>query len=125
MSAGSTGKGPVTNLDLHYAYLHFNYKYFHNKLPKDLPTFFTRELDRKGKLGNTPVLIYAGSKRLSIPKPTCIQIRWKDRECKRYAYLSLLHEMVHVENPKPEGHGPWFHKRMKELAMAGAFNDYW
>jgi hypothetical protein len=125
MSAGSTGKGPVTNSDLHFAYLHFNCKYFRNKLPKDLSTVFTRKLDKIGKLGNTPVILYNETGKLKSPKPVCIQIRWKDRDCKRHAYLTLLHEMVHVENPKPDGHGPWFNKRMKQLAAAGAFNDYW
>ena len=40
------------------------------------------------------------------------------------AEMTLLHEMVHVENMKVE-HGPWFHKRMLRLAKDGAFRRCW
>jgi hypothetical protein len=42
--------------------------------------------------------------------------------------LSLLHEMVHVEQrelPEEEMHGDKFHERMRELAVSGAFDPFW
>ena len=41
------------------------------------------------------------------------------------ALMTLLHEMVHVEHPEWRGHGPRFHKRMLQLAKAGAFKSCW
>lgn len=36
------------------------------------------------------------------------------------ARLTLLHEMVHVEQWPYQGHGPRFQRRMQQLAAAGA-----
>jgi hypothetical protein len=41
---------------------------------------------------------------------------------------TLFHEIVHIEQwslPAKDAHGPKFEKRMKQLAVAGAFNGLW
>ena len=39
--------------------------------------------------------------------------------------MTMLHEMVHVENPKWKGHGWKFEHRMLKLAKARAFAGVW
>jgi hypothetical protein len=106
----------ISNVDLRYAYLTFNRKYFSNKLPKELPIKFSKRLIRQGKLGNTATL---------CDFPLWIEISPLIRFSGVLVRMTLLHEMCHVENPHPTGHGKWFNKRMLRLAKDGAFNGYW
>lgn len=108
----------ITNQELRFAYKTFNRAYFSNRLPKDMPVFFQKRLIRQGKLGKTAV-------HLQTNRPLWIEISPQIRFSGKIVRLTLLHEMVHVENPKPAGHGVWFEKRMMALAKAGAFRGYW
>ena len=67
-----------------------------------------------------------------LPK---VKIRWpkymlseKLRCCSGVWLRTLFHEIVHIEQwslPAKDAHGPKFEKRMKQLAVAGAFNGLW
>lgn len=105
-----------TNDDLRWLYLIYNKRYFGNRLPKDMPVKFCKL--RKHTYGRTAVAI-------QTHRPQFIEINNDLRTALLTAQFTLLHEMVHVENPKPTGHGKWFNKRMLRLARAGAFNGKW
>lgn len=107
----------MTNSDLQYAYRIANRRYFGNKLPKDLLVKFATI--NRYKLGSTWMNHSNGW------KPYRIHISSKLRFSSSLSLMTLLHEMVHVEFPKPDDHGPWFNKRMKKLAKAGAFEGLW
>lgn len=108
----------ITNVDLRLAYLAFNKKYFGNQLPKDMPVYFSKHLDSQGKLGRTSVHVQTF-------RPQYVEISSRIRFSGCLVRLTLLHEMCHVENPKPSGHGKWFNGRMKKLAKDGAFDNWW
>lgn len=108
----------ITNRELRFAYATFNKKYFSNKLPKDMPVFFSSQLIRKKKLGRTAVHAHTF-------RPQWIEITTNIRFSGHLIRMTLLHEMCHVENPRPTGHGKWHDDRMMKLAKAGAFNGYW
>jgi hypothetical protein len=68
----------------------------------------------------------------SVPKGTrkfLIEISQDLRKYKSITILTVLHEMVHVEQwdkIKPgQDHGRLFQNRMKDLAAKGAFNGLW
>jgi hypothetical protein len=103
-----------TNADLRYMYLDFNRRYFGNRLPKDMPVYF----DDIDCLGHTAVA-------KQTFRPEYIRISKRLRFSNRMSAMTLFHEMCHVETPKYRGHGPWFRKRMKQLAKAGAFDPFW
>ena len=103
-----------TNEALRYLYLRFNKRWFHNALPKDMPVSFRKI----GTLGQT--IFHSQTNR-----PLYIQISEKFRFTQSGSALTLLHEMVHVELKHVRGHSKPFHKRMTELAKAGAFKKYW
>jgi hypothetical protein len=105
--------------DLRDAYVGFNRKYFHNALPKDLPCYF-RKLPTKSTFGHTLI-------DPQTDKPIRIVINKKLQywHFSDLILMTLLHEMCHVENPGPVGHGPWFQRRMLRLAKAGAFRRLW
>ena len=90
-----------TNTDLWRYYDIANYKHFRNRLPKDIPIRFAN-LPRT-VLGRTCICNHG------IPQ----------------AIMTMLHEMVHVENPKWKGHGWKFEHRMLKLAKARAFAGLW
>ena len=55
-------------------------------------------------------------------------IAWSPRQ----AEFALIHEMVHIEDRTVNGHsvrhsihGAWFHMRMVDLALSGAFKELW
>jgi hypothetical protein len=58
-------------------------------------------------------------------RPLYIQLDWPLRRSLAMTAMTILHEMVHVEDMRGTGHGPRFHKRMLQLAKAKAFNKWW
>ena len=106
----------MTNRELHRKYRRFNRSYFGNKLPKTLITEFVN-FKNGGTMGRT-----LGTKHL---RPKEIQISNEFKNCPAVIIPTLLHEMVHAENPKRRGHGEWFDVRMLKLAIDGAFNGIW
>ena len=102
----------VTNWDLERMYREYNKKYFRNRLPKDMVVEFARLPDCHG-------VTHCHKNR-----PLFIQIDWPLRGTLSHSAMTLLHEMVHVEHPKWL-HGPKFHRRMLQLAKAGAFKNWW
>jgi hypothetical protein len=93
-------------------YHDFNKKYFGNRLPKDMVVHFKRMRNNHGV-----TMMFEN-------RPLYILLDFKMRGLYRQTALTLLHEMVHVEIPKTQ-HGPKFHKRMLQLAKAGAFKRWW
>jgi hypothetical protein len=53
-----------------------------------------------------------------------ININEKDEWSSSHCFISLLHEMLHVELYDYRGHGKPFKKRLAELAAKGAFNPW-
>ena len=107
-----------TNEALRYMYLTFNKKHFHNALPKDLPVEFSKKLVRQRTLGHTAI-------HRQTFRPLWILISERFRSSRRCSAMTLLHEMVHVEQKERRGHGKHFEKRMLELARQGAFKGIW
>ena len=103
----------TTNRYLQNTYAEFNRKYFGNKLPKDMVVRF-------GETGDAVAVTDC-----KYDRPLYIIINRKTAWHHMIVDATLLHEMVHVENPKPNGHGPWFQKRMLKLAKKGAFKHVW
>jgi hypothetical protein len=107
--------------DLKFFYRRFNKKFFHNQLPNNLtvrfasPAQFTQK--GLGKRTCAITLIEDGKAYAIIVKKT---------RGKTWAYIKadLLHEMVHVKNPRL-AHGPRFQKEMLRLAQIGAFKGIW
>lgn len=110
-------KGPRRGCDkdLLYMYRIYNKKYFGNKLPKDMPVYF-QKLDHS--MGITTV-------HGQTNRPLTLHIDPKLDLLPRVVYMTLLHEMCHVESPQRHDHGAWFEKRMLRLAKAGAFQGLW
>lgn len=103
----------VTNAEVQRMYREFNKKYFNNRLPKDMVVRFE-------------IFDYAqGVTHFKYDRPLYIQISKKLKWSRSQTALTLLHEMVHVELPYRLNHGPRFHKRMMQLARAGAFKPWW
>ena len=102
----------MTNKDLQVAYAYYNKKYFSNKLPHDMVVRF----EKVWPLGVTSCY---------HDRPLFIHINDRLRFSKVLCDMTLIHEMVHVETPRPNNHGKWFHKRMLELARKGAFKQCW
>lgn len=111
-----------TNKDLRYWYGLFNKRHFGDKLPKDLDVKFGKL--PKGLLGTTNCIKYIGKDKHKSSAQN-IRIDLNIRQRSTIVILTLLHEMVHVENPSWIGHGRRFDRRMKELAAKGAFNGLW
>lgn len=107
-----------TNEALRYMYLDFNKKYFHNALPKDLPVSFSKKPELGNALGHTAI-------HKQTFRPLWIDIAARLRTSRRESAMTLLHEMVHVEQKERRGHGKHFEKRMRELARHGAFKGIW
>jgi hypothetical protein len=103
----------MTNEDLMIMYRDFNRKYFSNALPHDLVVEYGR---LKGFFGITEC--YKN-------RPLYVILDWDLRKSRVHSAMTLLHELVHVENPEWYGHGPRFHKRMLKLAKEKAFNSWW
>jgi len=102
-----------TNEHLKHYYCTANRLYFRNRLPNDLPVRFAklRGLGRtKVQSDKVPLWIEIGEDLRRIP---CITV------------MTVLHEMVHVENPAWKGHGWKFERRMLKLAKDGAFAGLW
>lgn len=102
----------VTNVDLQNMYLHFNKRYFGNRLYKGMVVAF-EDLGRN-----------LGVARMYRNTALYINISKNLRHSNVLVAMTLLHEMVHVEFPTIE-HGPKFNKRMLKLAKQGAFNKWW
>jgi predicted SprT family Zn-dependent metalloprotease len=102
-----------------------NSRHFHGRL-KNVEVKWNRKLTKKGRMGNTFSSVG--------PIPTCgrkflITIANEYRTCRRVAIMTLLHEMVHVEQwdevQACRAHGRKFERRMKQLAARGAFSGLW
>jgi hypothetical protein len=108
----------MKNSCLRYWFRIFNKKYFKSKFPKKFAVEFAKI--HKRRMGITRVEKRGGD---LIVGP--IRIHKKYRREPSIACMTLLHEMVHAENPSKNGHGKWFNKRMTKLAKDGAFNMWW
>ena len=97
-------------------YAEFNKRYFRNKLPRDMVVRF----HNLKHLGDD-----CGSTQFFWGRPAFILISKRTRWSRMLTAPTLLHEMIHVEHPEWSGHGPRFHKRMLQLAKAGALKPYW
>ena len=97
-----------SNADLRRYYRVANRKYFHNRLPKDLSVEFSNTIPCLG-------VAY-------VREPQSIEISEELRGIQIFAIMTLLHEMVHIENPKWKGHGWRWEYRMRELVDAGAYD---
>ena len=102
----------VTNAELQSMYHEFNKKWFGNRLPKDRVV----EFEKMYPLGCT---------HFRRGRPLWIDVSSRFRTSRASAAMTLLHEMVHVELDYKTNHGPLFHKRMLQLAKAGAFRPWW
>ena len=102
----------VTNAELMQRYHEFNKKFFGNKLPKDMVVEFATSRT------------WMGITHFRRGRPLYIQLDKKMRLCVRTCMLTLLHEMVHVEQPETN-HGKKFHARMLKLARQGAMKAWW
>jgi hypothetical protein len=101
-----------TNADLRRYYRVANKLYFQNKLPK-INLYFK------------PMWRTSGRTALLNCAPAWIEINENLRPFAAITVMTVLHEMLHVEVPKAEGHGWRFDKRMLRLAKAGAFSGLW
>ena len=102
-----------TNADLRRYYSEANAKYFHNRLPKDIPMRFAKMRD----VGTTWID--------DDNVPVEIWVTEKLRTFQAITIMVVLHEMQHVQEPSHIGHGWRFDKRMLKLAKAGAFAGLW
>ena len=110
---------------LHDTYTVFNEEYFEDKLPKDTITVCTNESIKTMDAQAQTMPDMNGRLRIEVAKEFCAGDK---------VYLPLLlHEMVHVELWGTNEDSPWndtihgkaFHKEMRRLADAGAFDDLW
>ena len=104
-----------TNTDLWRYYDIANYKHFRNRLPKDIPIRFA----------NLPRTVLGRTCICNHGIPQAIEISNTLRKFQGHTIMTMLHEMVHVENPKWKGHGWKFEHRMLKLAKARAFAGLW
>jgi hypothetical protein len=74
----------------------------------------------RGSLAVTHVLTFKG-----VTVVVDVTISEELRTIQNTTIMTLLHEMLHVEQPRPQGHGWRFDRRMLKLAKAGAFNGLW
>jgi predicted SprT family Zn-dependent metalloprotease len=105
-------------------YEYWNRRFFRGRLP-DIPVYWSKTEyssgRRKSKMGSTWL-------NHETKKPVKITLNPKYRDARAIWQGTLLHEMVHVQQwrvPEKQAHGRKFHKRMKQLAAAGAFNAFW
>lgn len=114
----------AANDDLLDAFRLYNSRYFRNRLKVDSLRF--------GKLtealGNTHCRRYRAVKGQDPPDRWEITINSRFRDARSIWATTLLHEMVHLEQKNQfacQVGGYRFHRRMKQLAAAGAFNGIW
>ena len=107
-----------SNKDLQRYYHTANELYFDGKLPKKLSVKFSKL--RASLLGTTYTF---GTKRNRVP--VAVKISERLRYMQNVTVMTLLHEMLHVENPVNLGHDWRFDRRMKRLAKLGAFDGLW
>lgn len=103
----------VSNAYLARSYAEFNRKYFGNKLPRDMIVRFEKNMEE------VAITMH------KFDRPLYIELNEKLKWHNMLVDITLLHEMVHVESIKRNGHGPWFQKRMLKLAKDGAFKNCW
>jgi hypothetical protein len=84
---------------------YYNRKYFGGRLPADTQLIWDAQ-------GSTHAYAINGS----------IHMDHALRGFTKYAKMVLLHEMVHIENPRLS-HGIKFRNRIRQLFEAGAFDD--
>jgi hypothetical protein len=101
--------------DLEQLYAEYNDLYFEGKLPtipvkwgkvhKNHDAEFVTYVD-----GSLAIVLTPGLKKFP-----------------RFAYIRVLHEMIHVKQRDLKGdlHGPKFQREMKRLARVGAFDGLW
>lgn len=108
-------------------YFHLvNGRYFRCKLKRVEVRWKYGILKKRGVFGTT------WSEHGNVPKGTrkfLIEIDAGFRRMEKVALMTLIHEMVHVEQwdkiGRRDHHGHLFQKRMKQLAAKGALNGLW
>lgn len=107
-----------------YNFTLLNSRYFHNRL-KNVTVRWSKSLP-KGTLGRTQSVsgrVTEGERKFLI------ELDLKSRRYGSLMRMTLLHEMVHVEQwekvTSRSCHGHRFQRRMKQLAQKGAFNGLW
>jgi hypothetical protein len=108
---------PKNNKELKKKYLYLNKKFFDDKLPKDMEVEFKN-------LYNVPKDSCIGCTDLYGLRPINIAIDTAHKNSPGCVHMTLVHEMVHVENPTFQ-HGLDFQMRMLQLARKGIFFGYW
>ena len=102
----------------------FNARYWDGRLERPAILSFRA---MNGNLGHTYRLRTPGQRRSQQDK-FGIAIGSQLRYSKRLWATTLLHEMVHLEQRNKYScaiNGHHFNRRMKQLALAGAFNGLW
>jgi hypothetical protein len=107
-----------TNWHLLDFYTRFNKQYFGNRLPKDMPIYYTDIED----LGKTTLMQTAIK---GVSRPLYIEISKRIRFSSRLSQQTVLHEMIHVAHPNKRGHRGWFDKEMLKLMKRKAMNGLW
>lgn len=114
-----------TNSDLMEMFLEYNSRYFDNRLKKPANLCFAPI----GGLGHCFRYRIVGRElRRHEREPFGIHISSVLRKSRRQWLLTLIHEMVHLEQGNRYScglRGRRFNRRMRELAMAGAFDGLW
>ena len=99
-----------------------NKRFFKGKLPK-LKVKWTHPTQRKLDFHDIGMSFFTKD---NVPTGVCLNPRY--RNSRAIWPMTLLHEMVHIEQNHLAGdkaHGPEFVKRMRKLASQGAFDPFW
>lgn len=104
---------PLTVARVQRWYRDYNRKYFGGKLPKHVKIHLTWDHEHRGWLEG------------KAPQFGVIHINPECGGHSGYARLTLLHEMVHLEQWPSGHHGERFQERMRALAAAGAMKGIW
>jgi hypothetical protein len=99
-------------------YRQYNKKYFGGCLPKIWLIFGQAREWRASKLGKTT----CAATFFEDGVPIGIAIRYYKNKSTNYFKTDLLHELIHVANPRAS-HGPAFKKELRRLMAAGAFDN--
>jgi predicted SprT family Zn-dependent metalloprotease len=102
----------------------WNRRYFQGRLP-DIPVKWDNKGYTNGRMKSKMGSSWFDGE---TKRPVKITLNPKYRDARALWQQTLLHEMVHIQQwrvPTKQAHGRKFHKRMKQLAAAGAFNAFW
>jgi hypothetical protein len=119
-----------TDADLREWFDLANARYFHNRLEVRYLSYGALP-PKMHAIGNTHRITYRtlyGPPNPDPPVHWSITICRTLRNSRSLSVMTLLHEMVHLEQENQFACGAYgwkFNRRMKELAAAGAFNGFW